>query len=245
METTEAKAESWLNSNCLKLNTNKTQRLLFSMHNFDYTDDFMSLKDDVKLLGITFDNRLSWSAHISDLARKLSSSLFVLRRLRNIVNDTTLRTSYFGIFHSHISYGLLLWGRAVNSPIIFKLQKRAVRIICKANYRESCKPLFISSGILSLPCLYIFHSLIQIHKERELHITHSDVHDYNTRGANQLVLPRYRLTKSKRNSIDLRLYNNLPQNIKNLSNKQFKKTIKKYLLQQCFYSIDEFLNASF
>jgi hypothetical protein len=44
----------------------------------------------------------------------------------------------------------------------------------------------------------------------------------------------------------IKVYNNLPQNIKNLSNdtKQYKSELKNYLHAHSFYSIDEYLNVN-
>jgi hypothetical protein len=40
------------------------------------------------------------------------------------------------------------------------------------------------------------------------------------------------------------LYNRLPQKIKKLDTKHiFKKSVKKFLLQHAFYSVDEYLPA--
>jgi hypothetical protein len=44
----------------------------------------------------------------------------------------------------------------------------------------------------------------------------------------------------------IKVYNNLPQSIKNLSNdtKEFKSALKNYLHAHSFYSVDEYLNVN-
>jgi hypothetical protein len=47
-------------------------------------------------------------------------------------------------------------------------------------------------------------------------------------------------------STGIKVFNNLPQSIKNLSNdtKQFKSALKNYLHAHSFYSIDEYFNVN-
>jgi hypothetical protein len=40
-----------------------------------------------------------------------------------------IRSTYFAYFHTHLKYGLIFWGGDAKSETIFKLQKRAIRII--------------------------------------------------------------------------------------------------------------------
>jgi len=42
----------------------------------------------------------------------------------------------------------------------------------------------------------------------------------------------------------VRIFNHLPTSIKNIANetKEFKKTLKRFLLDNSFYSMDEFIN---
>ena len=95
-----APAKQWFTSNNLNLNEEKTQNFLTTTEN------------SVKLLGVAIDDRLKWSSHIEQLSHKLSSSLFIFGNLKGLVSMETLRMRYFELFHSHISYGTLLWGNA-------------------------------------------------------------------------------------------------------------------------------------
>ena len=67
-----------------------------------------------------------------------------------------------------------------------------------------------------------------------------DKHSYNTRDKTNFILPQCRLTKtfSSYECVDLKLFNKLPDYIKDNAN--FKKSLKIFLLQNCFYSLDEF-----
>jgi hypothetical protein len=57
-----------------------------------------------KLLGVLFDEYLSFDAHISSLCSKISKSLFCINRIKNFINQDTRKTLYYAMVHSHIAY---------------------------------------------------------------------------------------------------------------------------------------------
>ena len=85
----------------------------------------------IKYLGILIDSKLSWKHHISELSKKLNRATAILAKLRNFVTKNSLKSLYFSLFQSYLSYGCLVWGFAKIEFInkIFRIQKRAIRII--------------------------------------------------------------------------------------------------------------------
>jgi hypothetical protein len=73
----------------------------------------------------------------------------------------------------------------------------------------------------------------------------SKVHNYNTRTSNDLHLPTATLTRYQRGAYysGIKIHKQLPAYIKNVDNdtKVFKKTLKRSLLFNSFYSIDEYI----
>ena len=63
---------------------------------------------------------------------------------------------YFGYFQSIMSYGIIIWGHCTEWKTIFKLQKKMIRVMMNAPYRESCKPLLKKLNILTFPSLYLY-----------------------------------------------------------------------------------------
>ena len=57
-----------------------------------------------KLLGVLFDEHLSFNFHIDLIKSKLSKALFCINRIKNFVPQKTLKTLYFSLFHSHLLY---------------------------------------------------------------------------------------------------------------------------------------------
>lgn len=232
----KGKVETWFSYNFLKLNSEKTQHMIFSTTN-------RSSINEVKLLGIMLDEGLKWYNHVDYLCNKLSSQLYLLRRLRNITSMLVLRTAYYGLVHSNISYGITLWGNSSQSIRVFKLQKQAIRIITKAGYRDSCRPLFKQLKILPLPCLYLLSRILDIHNNLNHYKKLSDIHGYPTRNSSNLLTQKFRLAVSVSNSPDLNIYNRIPANLRNLNAVQLKKNIKQFLLENCFYNIEEYMNT--
>ncbi|XP_046664212.1 uncharacterized protein LOC124356940 isoform X1 [Homalodisca vitripennis] len=232
--------ENWLAANELVLNKEKTKTVLFSLK-----EKNMNL-DSPMFLGLTLDPTLNWHQHISVLKSRLSKSIYALKRLSGELEREGLRQAYFGLFHAHMSYGLIVWGGAPKSEDIFVAQKKAIRVITGSHRLAHCKQLFIELRILTLHSLYIFQCLMYLRANLDKVHTRSSIHSHNTRSANLINLPQNRLLKSERNPIVIssRLMNKLPDTVKNLENDKFKICIINFLLKNPFYKVEEFLSES-
>ena len=134
----EEKAGRWFGANQLQLNNQKTQKLVISTNN-----TIIDKHASVTLLGIGIDPCLSWKTHKECLVNKLARNVYLLRRLSAFVSPSVLKTAYYGVFHPHLLYGISLWGNSTEAIRVFKMQKKAVRILAKAGYRDHCAELFI------------------------------------------------------------------------------------------------------
>ncbi len=111
-------------------------------------------------VGLSIQSNLKWNVHITELNTKLSSLCYAFRILSNSVSLHAARCVYFENVHSRLRYGIIFWGSSFCSIQTFRLQKKIIRIMKKCLPRDSCKPLFIELGILSLLCLFIYESVI-------------------------------------------------------------------------------------
>lgn len=191
------------------------------------------------------DSRLSWDVHVGRLAERVSRSIFVLRQLSTSVSFRTIKVAYHSLVESSIRYGILLWGKCATAHRIFRLQRRAIRVLANLSYRACCRGAFKNLGLMTLPGLYMFECLLYAHKGAAKKQLRSEVHSYNTRANNELCIPYCRLRKSQSGPeyFCFKLYNMLPARMRSLVLKDFKLEIKKFLVDlepynvECFYNV--------
>ena len=247
---------NWFHSNLLRLNYDKTHFLQFLTKNqSEFIIPEISNKKvitdicSIRFLGLIIDNTLTWKEHIITLTSKLNKACYAIRAIKPFVSLDVLKMTYFSYVHSLMSYGIIFWGDSVHSKLIFKIQKRIIRIITNSNRRDSCRQLYKQLQILPLKSQYIFSLLLFVVKNRDLFQSNSQIHNINTRYNYDLHLPSANLTLFQRGVLysGSRIYNHLPLNIKSLSNdvKHFKSTLKNYLLENSFYSVEEFFQRTY
>ena len=148
----------WLHANRLSLNINKTNFTMFGPQCSarDYSSCTIRLNgQDIKHVnGIYLDTHLTWKRHIEKISSKISSAIFAINRAKDFLSKHALRCLYFALVHSHLTYGIHVWGNSVNIKKIITLQKRAIRTINKVWYRSHTEPLFKSNQILKLEDMY-------------------------------------------------------------------------------------------
>ena len=241
----------WCDENKLTLNADKTLTITFhhsrnksAKHEpIEMGHKVIEPVDTVKVLGIKINSNLSWTEHLSDLSKRLNQTYYAIKVVKNTLPDASLRTIYFNLFQSQLTYGIIFWGNADKDDKIFKIQKRLVRMIANIKPRDHCR-LFKKLGILPFPCLYILNLLMFVKK----HLTTSlkrmgDYHKYDTRFRQNLALIEHKSVLYEKGCkyTGILLYNKLPKYIKIInSEKQFKTELKNYLLEQCFYSVKEY-----
>lgn len=239
IDTNKAVTSSWLSTHSLHLNNSKTQTMVFGYR--DITG--FTNPDCVPFLGVLLDPHLTWEHHVDKLCKRLNSNLYLLRKLYYVLPFNTLKSCYFCLFHSVYKYAILAWGHSPHSDRIFRLQRHALRALCGLGYRDDVKEKFIRLNILTVPSTFILECLIYVRAHEGDYRLISDTHHYPTRKCSNIKISFLRLTHSRcaQNYYGLKLYNKLPEKIKKMGLREFKKTVKTILLKHAFYSQDEFL----
>lgn len=98
-------------------------------------------KDQVTILGVTFDKSLNWEVYTRYVYNKCLSRLFVLRRLKEVLNKNQLKTLYYGFIRSVIEYSnpTFIGMPKKETKKLKAIQRRAHNIIC--SWKCHC-PLF-------------------------------------------------------------------------------------------------------
>jgi hypothetical protein len=194
------------------------------------------------MCGLIIDDTISWKQHIDYVLNKIARSCYALRNIKHFIPLDTLKLIYFAHVHSILRCGIIFWGSAACASNVFRLQKKAMRIIANSGSRESCRHLFEKFVILTFYSLYSL-ILFTINNDNFFNSINM-IHGYKTRVHNNLYLPSVNLTMYSKSAYvaGIKAFNHLPQALKGLTLDvpNFKRALKIYLLQHSFYSMKEY-----
>ena len=112
-----AKLSEWLESNNLALNISKTKFMFFRTSNraVQYPNLKVNNPDieyvlELNFLSDMFNSHINWNTHINYIASKISRTVGILYRLKDIYPQSVLLTLYNTLILPHCHYCLLLWG---------------------------------------------------------------------------------------------------------------------------------------
>jgi hypothetical protein len=124
---------------------------------------YITTANEIKFLGLLIDNKLSWKGLTDYITPKLNYACYCMRTVKLFVSQDTLIIVYYSYFHTIMAYGLPYWG-STESIMIFKLQKRVIRVMMECKSNQSCRELFTKLGIIPLPSQYILSLLMILNK---------------------------------------------------------------------------------
>ena len=171
------KLKNWFNKNKLSLNLKKNKFMIFSNMKKDeivLSIDGVNIERvyEFRFLGVILDDKLTWKNHIAYVKGKVAKSLFILNKVKYDLDVSILRMLYCTLVLPYFIYCLEVWGNTYKSNIIpmIMLQKRALRIIYKEDFRAHTTRLFMLSGLLTFLDLVELRTLLVVFraKYREL-----------------------------------------------------------------------------
>ena len=121
--------------------------------------------ESVKYLGVKIDTNLSWQYHVNDLSVKLNRANALLFKMRKYISCKILRSIYFAIFDSYLSYCCHVWAQncsTIQRKVI--LQKKAIRIINFQPRNSHTSHLFKQSSILKFQDKIYLENIFFINK---------------------------------------------------------------------------------
>ena len=97
-----------------------------------------------KVLGVMFDNHITWSKHIDSICAIVNSRLALLRRIKPFLTNECALLFYNSCIHNHLIYCSAAWGNCSQTLLLrlLRLQKRAARILLEADFSVPSVNLF-------------------------------------------------------------------------------------------------------
>ena len=152
---------NWFKQNSLKANPEKFQSMLISSHGCDVgglminvENTIISSSEEMKVLGVTIDDKLNFTEHISDVCTKAGRQLNVLQRLKKVLDYKSRMAIYKSFIMSNFNYCPIVWMFTCKKSLdrIENIKKRALRFVLD-DYESSYHDLLIQcevSGIKSM-----------------------------------------------------------------------------------------------
>ena len=233
------KFTAWTFSNRLSLNACKTNVLLFS--NRTVASDScvvlnnvcLDYNDVTRFLGVELDSKLKFNVHCSSVSVKLSKIVGIFYRLSGLLSEKSLVGLYYTLFYPYLTYCNLIWGEAfsVHISTLELLQKKIIRIITGSTFLAHTDPLFHRTRILKLCDVHKY--LLATYMYKNLTSFSTSNHSFNTRQSSNPIVnyPRLTLARHSISHAGPRLWNQLPQDIRNSpSLSSFKSSLKNYFI---------------
>ena len=244
------KISQWLYMNKLSVNTSKTNFMIFTNRNIDVNNLNINLagskikhESSLKFLGITIDHKLTWKDHINVTCNRISKNIGILFRLKSLPT-VILKMIYNAIIAPFFDYGLSVWGNAAITHLdrLFKLQKRAIRIINHSSFLAQTAPIFYTQNILTLydrykyllgTLMFLWHRKLLPDSLLNYFTLNCNIHSYSTRNAANFHLPKVRTSLYYKSVIyqGPLTWNSIPDNICNAASFNiFKRKLKNHLI---------------
>lgn len=249
--------KNWLDLNVLSLNWEKTKFLPFYIdcrskpqsrnivvHDSNCKDVFpcrcsnqIETVHKTKYLGIILDSQMQFKYHAESTTAKLRKIIFLMNKLRLIMNKTNLKIIYHSLFESILQYGIIVWGSSYDSAIgsLEITQKWCIKSILCKNRRYPTDSLFQEFRVLRLKQLYSNRLLHYVSKHPTT-INLLNKKSYITRQIGQSIaeIPKKsnRVAQKCISYMAPKIFNLLSTDLKNLLHftLKFKKCTKAFVL---------------
>ena len=244
------KITEWFPNNFMKLNEDKCHLMVFGARGgneitIKIGGACVKESTEENLLGITFDQSLSFKEHVKTLCRKAGQKLHALARVSCYMDTEKLQLLMRAFVLSHFSYCPLVWmfyDRTINHRINH-VHERALRIAYKDHGNDFGYLLEQSNSVpihirnLQLLMTEIFKTKSHLNPPFMKDIFQERSMNYNLRHGNDAQLPKARTTSFGIETIAYlgnRLWQLLPQEIKQSNTLPiFKKRIKCWKGGEC------------
>ena len=115
---------AWFYCNKLSVNTGKTELIFFGRKQkvaeckqlppLSFQNAKIKSKSDVKYLGVTFDEGMTWEKHASVVRQKAYLGLNKIKRVSSTLNDSTRRLLVNALVLPHLNYCVNTWSNTLS-----------------------------------------------------------------------------------------------------------------------------------
>ncbi len=257
-EETLKRAKKYFHENGLMLNTTKTQcmfvgsRGLLSMLPSDLClnvdDTQIHPCKSLKNLGIIFDCNMTFDAHVTNINRKIFSTILYINRIKDHFTKSARITIIQSVVLSIINYGIKIWGSTSKTNMIKmqKLQNFAAKAALGGGARrDHATPFIRDLRWLKMHqrykyemCQMVFN-IVKKNRFTTLFSLQSvnEISPVQTRQQQQLYVPSYKTNTGERSFLisGPKLWNSLPKRVKDTQSLQsFKKDLFYHLFKDQF-----------
>ena len=137
--------------------TNKTIEILL---NLCINETCLSFSNETEFLGITIDNKLSFSNHVSNLCSKISRTVCLLSKLIYYLPPPIIKQLYFSLVYTHVLYGIEVWGKSSKTQLgrLMRIMDKCFKIV---SHIHSCTA---DRSLLKLDQFYYYACLVRAYK---------------------------------------------------------------------------------
>ena len=261
VESCAAEIKSWMSSNKLKLNGDKTEVMIIgpkvakSKINVDKIEIDCSQIDiitsgSVRNLGVILDSELSMNDQVTQLCKSAHFHLRNISKIRHLLDTDSTKLLINSFFTSRLDYcnSLLTGIPSYQIARLQKLQNKAARIITRTKLTEHIQPVLKRLHWLPVEYRINFKVLCFVYKCKsgtapayiqELIHAHNPTRPLRSSSLSNYIVPRSRSGFAARSfsSCGPSLWNSLPQTIRTASSfSAFKRSLKTHLFTLAFPS---------
>ena len=255
-------AMTWFKDNFMQANPEKFQFMLMKKYTCKETfPEFIEIsginvqrENEVKLLGITIDEKLRFDMHVDILCKKAARQVNIMHRFKGIFDQKERELVYNTFILSNFNYCPMVWhfcGK-VSSKKIERIQERALRFMLNdktSTYEtllEKCNYTTLLIRRIKVIAIEVFKSLNNLNPcfMNEMF----DVKDipYNLRDTNIVLQPKFDKITYGKNTFKYygsHIWNLLPNDCKKTTNIEiFKGILKKWEGPRCQCTMCEYLS---
>jgi len=251
----------WMLTNKLKLNEEKTEALVaVRKSHLDKVKDIsvrvgnavIKPKNVVKNLGALFDTEMSMKPQVMDVARRVCFHLRSISHIRPYLSEAACARAINASVVSRLDFhnGLLLGAPKCLIRRLQVIQNSAARILTKTAAREHITPTLAGLHWLPIEKRVEFKALCMVHDAvhngaprylADVCRLHHSERDMRSVTRQELVVPRVQSTHGDRafSHNAVKRWNELPQNIRDTTDKKvFKKILKTLFFIQSYMDLN-------